>query len=289
MGLFDFLPGNNENNNLPIQKIEVEKGLFVSKIFADRWNEIVATRLDYIKIKATPSSDIKRRQSFFGYYPFLPKGIEYPVNYQGECMFPLAQINFSETPFLKGYPEKGILQFFISMDNIYGLDFGEQDIQKGFCVRYYENIDNVEIVEDMSFIDKVFNVGSGPCPLYDSHKLSFNLEKEYIGLYNIWLSQENALNVAGWIEEFSQHEDELVDEAMKLFSPDGHKIGGYANFTQSDPRIFVKKFNQYILLFQMDNDEKIMWGDAGVGNFFIHPEDLAKRDFSKVMYNWDCS
>ncbi|MDN5490601.1 MAG: DUF1963 domain-containing protein, partial [Acinetobacter sp.] len=33
---------------------------------------------------------------------------------------------------------------------------------------------------------------------------------------------------------------------------------------------------------------EIMWGDSGVGNFFIHPDDLEKRDFSKVVYNWDC-
>jgi uncharacterized protein YwqG len=37
-----------------------------------------------------------------------------------------------------------------------------------------------------------------------------------------------------------------------------------------------------------DAENEIMWGDSGVGNFFIHPEDLKKRDFSKVFYNWDC-
>jgi uncharacterized protein YwqG len=31
-----------------------------------------------------------------------------------------------------------------------------------------------------------------------------------------------------------------------------------------------------------------MWGDMGVGNFFIHPDDLAKKDFSKIFYTWDC-
>ncbi len=53
------------------------------------------------------------------------------------------------------------------------------------------------------------------------------------------------------------------------------------------------KIQDYILLFQLDSDSEdgkdIMWGDAGVGNFFIHPDDLRKRDFSKVVYNWDCS
>jgi len=31
-----------------------------------------------------------------------------------------------------------------------------------------------------------------------------------------------------------------------------------------------------------------MWGDAGVANFFINSADLINKDFSRVMYNWDC-
>lgn len=42
----------------------------------------------------------------------------------------------------------------------------------------------------------------------------------------------------------------------------------------------------------MDTDDvngmDIMWGDCGVANFFIHPDDLKNKDFSKVLYNWDC-
>ncbi len=43
----------------------------------------------------------------------------------------------------------------------------------------------------------------------------------------------------------------------------------------------------------MDTDYKddgweIMWGDAGVANFFIEEEDLKNKRFDRVMYNWDC-
>jgi uncharacterized protein YwqG len=31
-----------------------------------------------------------------------------------------------------------------------------------------------------------------------------------------------------------------------------------------------------------------MWGDSGVAQFFMHEDDLRRRDFSKVRYNWDC-
>jgi uncharacterized protein YwqG len=50
------------------------------------------------------------------------------------------------------------------------------------------------------------------------------------------------------------------------------------------------KYKQFRLLFQMDTDDEvgIMWGDSGVANFFIIEEDLKNKDFSRVLYNWDC-
>jgi uncharacterized protein YwqG len=51
-------------------------------------------------------------------------------------------------------------------------------------------------------------------------------------------------------------------------------------------------FSDYELLLQIDSSEaeadEICWGDVGVGNFFIRREDLRNRDFSKVLYTWDC-
>lgn len=48
-----------------------------------------------------------------------------------------------------------------------------------------------------------------------------------------------------------------------------------------------------VQLFQMDSDygkenDFVMWGDAGVANFFISEEDLANKDFRDVLYSWDC-
>ncbi|MCL2424330.1 MAG: DUF1963 domain-containing protein, partial [Micrococcales bacterium] len=74
----------------------------------------------------------------------------------------------------------------------------------------------------------------------------------------------------------------------------GHHIGGYPLFTQWDPRDDNDDFAGHTtLLFQLDTDQAggidIMWGDMGVGNFFIEPDRLAVLDFSNVLYNWDCS
>ena len=81
---------------------------------------------------------------------------------------------------------------------------------------------------------------------------------------------------------------EIEDAVFRNFSPICHKLGGYAYFTQWDPRETEGEIRDYMLLFQMDSDDHIIWGDVGVGNFFINPSDLKKKDFSKVFYNWDC-
>lgn len=67
----------------------------------------------------------------------------------------------------------------------------------------------------------------------------------------------------------------------------GHQVGGYPSFTQEDPRTAD---DPRILLFQLDSEAgKITWGDVGIANFFIDPDDLARWDFSRVAYNWDCT
>ena len=68
------------------------------------------------------------------------------------------------------------------------------------------------------------------------------------------------------------------------------RIGGYSRVEQMDPRLEFPE-EDWILLFSLDSqgdgDYAVGWGDGGVGNFYIRPADLARRDFSKVMYYWD--
>jgi uncharacterized protein YwqG len=74
----------------------------------------------------------------------------------------------------------------------------------------------------------------------------------------------------------------------KFFYNTGHKIGGYAFFTQCDPRDYNKNKKNDILLFQIDTDAEIMFGDSGVANFFINEDDLINKRFEKAYFNWDC-
>jgi uncharacterized protein YwqG len=47
------------------------------------------------------------------------------------------------------------------------------------------------------------------------------------------------------------------------------------------------------LLLQIDSDgkggkDRVLWGDVGIGGFFINGEALRRGDFSRVLFNWDC-
>jgi uncharacterized protein YwqG len=202
-------------------------------------------------------------------------------------MIPLAQVNFSDFPNLKDYPDKGLLQFYISNDDCYGLDFKDQYNPGSFRVIYIENPEEQQLNPDTSFIDTL--IQSENSPVFKPHRLSFTKKIDYVGM-NDYRSNSHGFHVDNWLEQFSGTvKNKLEDTWYNLFSSNGHKIGGYAYFTQSDPREYAEGTENSILLFQMDSDDHIMWGDVGVGNFFISPNDLVNKDFTKVLYNWDCS
>ncbi len=240
---------------------------------------IVASIKPFIAITARLENNLKLWQSKFAGLPYFPKTATYPIDSKGQAMFLLAQINFAELPKLENFPESGILQFYISSnDDVYGMCFEDQTKQDNFRVIYFPNIieDENQLITDFSFVTKYDYL-----PLEDACALSFQLKSAPLSTgdyqFNTDILNDN--------DEF-----DIEEEYDKLFPAEGHKIGGYPYFTQSDPREYQEGYAACILLFQMDTDDKngIMWGDCGVANFFIFTQDLKKKDFSKVLYNWDC-
>ena len=72
----------------------------------------------------------------------------------------------------------------------------------------------------------------------------------------------------------------------------GNKIGGYMWSTQDDPRM-KEVYQKYdTILLQVDSnyrgDCQISFGDDGVCLFLIPKDKLKARDFSDVMFWWDC-
>jgi uncharacterized protein YwqG len=239
--------------------------------------EIEKYKLDTIKIVATPIEEneiLSIKESKFLGKPFLPKDMEYPKGLDGTPMILLAQINFIETPKLDNYPTQGVLQLFVSPTDWYDME--------DYRILFHEDT-NQEFQTDFSFLsDDIYE----EIPIYCEHKLAFTKEIEYGG------SQDSRFKVTFDGKDYYDFQETLIkeqqDELEIFFDSAGHKIGGYAFFTQSDPRHYDDHKKKDILLLQIDTDEQIMFGDSGVANVFINPDELKKKNFDKAYFNWDC-
>ena len=187
-------------------------------------------------------------------------------------------------PPLPPFPTQGIMQFFINDDDLYGMDFDDGENPDTFRVLYHAEVTQNEAVLQTKFpmlrdFDDLL-----PHHPDESYPLTFALAEEVVPITDYQFYQHFG---ADFFRQFGEKEWDVMDEFGKAVRPQGHKIGGYAYFTQDDPR---RPDDPMLLLFQLDSDElmDLMWGDMGVGHFFIREKDLAARDFSRVLYDWDC-
>lgn len=254
--------------------------------------------------------------SKLGGTPYFPKNMEYPTVREGELkgrpLRLLAQLNFGTLPHIEGFPENGILQFFAGCDDddVVGLDFKDYFNQNGFRVIYHE-----QVSEDVSQL-----ISEEDMPKFDPEDYNFPFNGEFLlnasavelsGISSADYRFENTVvrccnQLFGWniVSLYgSERRNELVlrmvDEELYNALYDtaeggtGSRIGGFPYFTQEDPRGYNEDYARCdTLLFQLDTEgdgeDEIMWGDCGVGNFFISSEDMKKLDFSHVLYTWDC-
>lgn len=232
---------------------------------------------------------------------YVPHDCKIPSDSNGNQLRLLAQIDCSEID-LEDFPEKGLLQFWILVDDVYGLNFDDNTLQDTFKVIYYPEIDKTVTSEDVQAKSTPFDDEFG-FPVFGEYKLVFEKNTDYISVeccseyyhVNELFCQKynrefpgnpinNMFDIPIEFDEVPEHENSY-DDTM------GHKIGGFPGFTQYDPR--SEDDNHDFLLFQLDSDyseniDKVMWGDSGICNFFINRDKLKKCDFSDVIYNWDC-
>lgn len=261
-----------------VKKLKLPKELQIYK------ETIESTVRDSVEIEPIVRKTSLIESKFAG-HPYYPVSMEYPKDENEEPMKLLAQINFSELPKLKNFPTSGLLQFYIANDVLYGQDFEHPTSQKSFRVIYHENLNETNLIEDFSFITV-----EDEFPIGKEAAMQFELTAQPISPEAMDFEKIN-LDVPFDAEIDNDDYEELGELYFEYFSGDGHRIGGYPYFTQSDPRDYVKKTeNHSILLLQIDSDDTIecMFGDVGVANFFIKKEDLLKKDFTNVLYTWDC-
>lgn len=237
--------------------------------------------LECVRIKAKPRKEkllednLELKDSKFLGTPFFPEGKEYPKDKNGKPMVMITQLNFEQIPKLEYFPENGILQLFLSPTDWYEEDFE---------IIYHSNEElDKKSLDDFSFLSvKDYE----EMPIYKLHQLSFERGIDKGG------SEDSRFDYLFDGMDYWDFNENLTEEQEKQFGEYfyamGHKIGGYAEFTQSDPRDYNAEQRADIQILQIDVDDHIMFGDSGLGHIFISKQHLIQKDFSKAYFYWDC-
>lgn len=279
MRLFSWNKKKKEDQFIPSDrsKWETEFPPFLKQFETEfRLQERPCIRINAMVLDMHPLDDsLGIMESKFLGKPFFPKSKDYPIDKAENPMILAAQINFSDVPNLAGFPTTGILQLFLSPSN--------WDMEETEVIYHKESELLKPYIEDFSFIDpKLYD----ELPIWKLHSLGFESKVDRGGTEDSQFSfLINGLDYWDFAETLSGEQAERMNQ---YFSATGHKLGGYAEFTQSDPRDYSADLRNDIQLLQIDTDEHIMFGDSGIAHLFISPENLRKRNFEKSYFYWDC-
>ena len=254
-----------------------------------------------INIIIEENNSLNLTDSKFGGLPYISTDADTPKDSNGNQLALLAQINCSDLPENTLYPKEGLLQFWISRIDDFGLDN-----KKDYCVKYIKNIENnitkENILNKYKLLDEKNSEEYSP---FNKKNTSFALKFEK-GISTItstdFLFEDLALKTIHELfpdenieDLYDDLERDVFNTLFKAFNGVDHAIGAYPTFTQWDPRNPEEKDAYGITLLQVeshwDNDSNssgIMWGDSGVANFFINKEKLEHLNFEDVLFNWDC-
>ena len=244
---------------------------------------LIAKQRPYVSIKATAlhceldKDPLDVKGSKFLGVPFVPEGMEYPKDKNGDPLVLIAQINFSELPLLEGFPNEGILQLYFSTKEWWDMSGAERII-------YIAGDEmNKSQRSDLPTID---NELYEELPVWKIHKLDF------VKSIDTGSSEDCQFSFDFGGKDYWDFEESLAEDDKKIFdgyfTGEGHKIGGYAYFTQGDPRDYADSQRNDVQILQIDVDDEIMFGDSGVGHIFISPENLINKKFEQSYFYWDC-
>lgn len=202
-----------------------------------------------------------------------------PTDEQGKPMRMLCALFCEELGGFADFPTRGVLRFYVAEDTLFGMDYQNPTEQKNFRVFYDENPESLQW-QNMPQNNDCF-------PIKGCYFCTLRREERAAPLMNYRFNE--FFKKRGNNELTAEEETTL----QKRFSVRGHCVGGYADFTQDDPRAGRRDLRKYdTTLLKIDSvyqeDISIELGDAGICNFLIPCEKLKARDFSDVLYWWDC-
>lgn len=239
---------------------------------------IAATERPIVAMASVEAPPERASGSQLGGLAWWPADQPYPVAGDGRTpLHLLLQLNLADVPDIGLLPREGLLQFFISSEDVYGCDFTHEDAAPGFRCVYHRSLNSKPLEHDADVL-----LGPALSPLdtpLAARSLLFSTATMVVDPTDYRF--ERMLPVI--------HEDPDLLEAYALWHASvPMRLGGYPSFVQEDPRGTSTRDLGDVALLTLDTTDGIMWGDAGAAQFLMRSADLARRDFSKVTYNWDC-
>lgn len=214
--------------------------------------------------------------------PYLPKGYCYPIDEKGNPYALLLQINFKDIN-LEGYPNEGILELFVD---------SELNYPSKYKILFFDTVEG-EVEVNFPKIDLSYFI------IKQEYKLSLTKEITYMPfndyrfdniLSKVAKDECNlTINHLYTIDE-DLNDEETFDYLINKMPATYAEIGGYANFTQADPREDTNS-DLTECIFKLDSYldlHKIMIGDCGIAWLLISKENLKNKKFNEAVFDWDC-
>lgn len=247
------------------------------------WHASLA--LPAVELIPAPDRPVAAGGTRIGGPVWLADGEDWPAGPDGVPLEFVAQVDFAELDPLPDFPEAGLLQFFVGRGDLFGADF---DDPAGGGAR-------------VLWRPGAFAGGSlRPQPASTDHDLNpwERREVRETGLSLVDLPAVHRPGPSDWrIGERleGQHRRPGIEEIDELVwdddddPPRRHHVGGHPVFTQHDFRE-PDRFGDYDrTLLRLTSDGNLIWGDCGEAVFLIRRHDLLMRDFSSVIFYWDCT
>jgi len=218
--------------------------------------------------------------SKIGGVPYIAINEDYPKDSNGDYMPLFIQINFKDIE-LENYPKNGLLQLFVDKELSYPTQYK---------VRYIENIDN-NYNKNLPKIDCQF-IAQAPIKIKLQKNETympvndFRFNTVFCKIFNEVFNS----NIAHYfdVDEVTgdKNSEELIFNKLEI---EKGLVGGYADFTQNDPRNNGNE-NLTECLIKIDSylDKRIMIGDMGIAWLLISEEDLKAKKFENAQFDWDC-
>ncbi|WP_423364643.1 YwqG family protein [Mycoplasma sp. P36-A1] len=287
--------------------------------------KICSTKLETIVLESSHSFNLKVKDSKIGGHGYLPRDYDYPSTDDGTPLHFLMQINLADLPKNSLLPNTGILGFYcgfepnfekegtniqcytelldendpnsaytLCVDNPdYYLGFSVNNplSRKGYKVIYIEDISqphyNIEDIKNLFEDDYIEE-----SPIKGEVGLKFSIENRFLVSQGIDFEKEFKVKFS----ELNDVEKDNFDSILDYYLDSASTIGGYPINIKKDLRYNLpEKYHNYKLLLSLDSNFNepdiskfsMMWGDMGIGKFYIDQSDLDNLDFSKTWFYWE--